>query len=566
MILIDGKKTGTTPATINDLSPGTHVIDISLDGYADWKESIDIIPGKEIPLMVSLKLNMGSLKIMSNPSNAIATIDGKEAGTTPTTQSDLKPGTYNVELLKNGYEDWMESVNIMPGKEVELTATLQCKSGSVNVKSDPSDSKVFIDGKEAGTTPITITDLKPGTYIMEVRKTGYKNWIKEVVVETDKKSSIEALLKKITGSIRVKSTPSKAKIYIDGEDSGTTPTTLSSIPVGPHEIEIKIDGYEDWKKSIIIKEGKEISINSTLQLNIGSISIESHPEKAKIFLDGKEVGKTPKRLTDIIVGTHEVEVLMDGYVTWKKTIKLRAGKENSLTADLKKVADTIEIKADNTMKASEISKPIAHEIPELEFQPERGKEETITPPEKSKTSSINKKTKSSPDELIKLRSTYDKISDLEIESLPFITIRENNNGIYLCHCKINHHYEIKPIGNGDVIIDHTTNLMWYQTGSSEYFSLRKAMKWLKKANKNCYAGFNNWRLPTLVEASSLLTFEAKNGSFIDPAFDNKQWGTWTGDKSDRGHAWIVTFVNGTISQSHIGAPATFVRPVRSLNT
>ena len=71
--------------------------------------------------------------------------------------------------------------------------------------------------------------------------------------------------------------------------------------------------------------------------------------------------------------------------------------------------------------------------------------------------------------------------------------------------------------------------------------------------------------PLLEEASSLLEFEAKNGSFIDPAFDSKQWGTWTGDKSDRGHAWIVTFVNGTISQSHIGAPATFVRPVRSLN-
>ena len=123
---------------------------------------------------------------------------------------------------------------------------------------------------------------------------------------------------------------------------------------------------------------------------------------------------------------------------------------------------------------------------------------------------------------------------------------------------------MKPIGNGDVIIDHTTALMWYQSGSSEYFSLRKANKWLKKANKNRYAGFNDWRLPTLEEASSLLEFETKNDSFIDPVFDNKQWGTWTGDKPDRGLAWIVTFVNGTISQGNVGAPATFVRPVRSL--
>ncbi len=106
--------------------------------------------------------------------------------------------------------------------------------------------------------------------------------------------------------------------------------------------------------------------------------------------------------------------------------------------------------------------------------------------------------------------------------------------------------------------------MWYQSGSSEYFNLRKAIKWIKKTNKSSHAGFKDWRLPTLEEAYSLLEFETKDDNFIDPIFDNKQWGTWTGDKSDRNHAWIVTFVNGTISRVEIGSPATFVRPVRSL--
>ena len=146
-----------------------------------------------------------------------------------------------------------------------------------------------------------------------------------------------------------------------------------------------------------------------------------------------------------------------------------------------------------------------------------------------------------------------------------IKIREKNSSIFLCHSTINHNYEPKPIGDGDVIIDHATGLMWYQSGSSEYFSLRKANKWLKKANKDCYAGFKDWRLPTMEEASSLLEFETKNGRFVDPVFDNKQWGTWTGDKLDRGQAWIVTYVNGTISPVPAGTPATFVRPVRALN-
>jgi len=438
-----------------------------------------------------------------------------------------------------------------------VTASLQEMTGSIDIKSEPSNATILVNDNKIGLTPKTIKNLKPGIHQVEVVMDGFENWSSSVEVTSEKESTVTALLQKATGSISITSTPEKAKIYIDGEEVGTTPATLSSIPIGIHDIGIKTGGYEDWKKSIIIKKENEMSLNAVLQLNVGSISIESYPEKAKINLDGKDVGLAPKRLTDVIVGTHEIEVLLDGYVTWEKTIKVKVEREISLTAVLEKESDTAAIKADNIIKTSEIS--------ESAFKPEKVEEKTITPPQKSKTSSDNKKTQYPSGKLIKLRSTYDKISDSQIESLPFITINEKNKNIFLCHSSINHRYEVKPIGDGDVIIDHTTELMWYQSGSSEYFSLKKANKWLKKINKNNYAGFNNWRLPTLEEASSLLEFETKDGNYIDPVFDNKQWGTWTGDNPDRSHAWIVTFVNGTISQGQVRMPATFIRPVRSLN-
>ncbi|MHC4139226.1 MAG: PEGA domain-containing protein, partial [Planctomycetota bacterium] len=446
-----------------------------------------------------------------------------------------------------------------------VTASLQRITGAISINSDPSHAIILIDGKKAGTTPAKIKDLSPDKHMVDISMEGYAAWKESVNIVPGEEIDLTAVLQMEEGSIDVKSKPSDAMVLLDSKEVGTTPVSLISIPVGPHEIEIKIDGYENWKRSIIIKKGKLTNLNATLQLNIGSISIESYPEKAKIILDGKEVGKAPKRLTDIIVGTHEVEVLLGGYVTWKRTIKVKTAKETSLTADLEKESDAIEIKTDGITKTPESSEPTTHEIRESEFKPEKVEEKTITPPEKRGPPSTRKEAKRLPDKLVKLRSIYDKISDSQIDSLPFITVREKHNSIFLCHSSIIHCYEEKPIGNGDVIIDHTTELMWYQSGSLEYFNLRKVMKWLKKENKDCYAGFNDWRLPTLEEASSLLEFETENGAFIKPVFDNKQWGTWTGDKSDRGHAWIVTFVNGTISLVQAGTPATFVRPVRSLN-
>jgi len=123
---------------------------------------------------------------------------------------------------------------------------------------------------------------------------------------------------------------------------------------------------------------------------------------------------------------------------------------------------------------------------------------------------------------------------------------------------------VKTISGDEIVIDHATALIWHQSGSSAYMDMRKAKKWLRKLNIEGYSGYHDWRLPTLEEAATLLELDTENDNFIDPVFDKKQWGMWTDDRVDKNHAWIVTFVNGTINQSHIGSPATFVRPVRSL--
>jgi hypothetical protein len=166
---------------------------------------------------------------------------------------------------------------------------------------------------------------------------------------------------------------------------------------------------------------------------------------------------------------------------------------------------------------------------------------------------------------------YCKIVTLsEIEELPGIVILEKKfNQGFFGHSTISHNYEENIIENDKVVIDHATGLMWHQSGSSVNVSWKRAKKWVIKLKENGYAGFTDWRLPTLEETVSLLEPSAKNGNqFINPAFDKAQSSVWTCDSNisssslslDR--AWSVNFNYSLVSRMDIMIERKKVRPVR----
>jgi hypothetical protein len=54
-----------------------------------------------------------------------------------------------------------------------------------------------------------------------------------------------------------------AEIYVDGELSGTTPTTLR-IPTGPHKVELKLAGKSVWEQEVHVYPGAEVNLKPTL--------------------------------------------------------------------------------------------------------------------------------------------------------------------------------------------------------------------------------------------------------------------------------------------------------------
>lgn len=108
---------------------------------------------------------------------------------------------------------------------------------------------------------------------------------------------------------------------------------------------------------------------------------------------------------------------------------------------------------------------------------------------------------------------------------------------------LQHNYEmIEPILGQKLVIDHTTGLTWQQSGSSVSMTYAEAEQYVGDLNTQNFGGYNDWRLPTLEEAMSLMEPQKKNRDLhIDPVFDWYQRYLWTADKNSDSKAWVVNF-------------------------
>ncbi len=162
---------------------------------------------------------------------------------------------------------------------------------------------------------------------------------------------------------------------------------------------------------------------------------------------------------------------------------------------------------------------------------------------------------------IKLRSSYKDLSEEQVESMikgkGFSDKNKNKTGVFL------NDFESKTISGEKVVIDKATGLMWHQSGSEDHMNWSDAKEWVRDLNRKAYAGYSDWRLPTLEEGASLLeSGENPEGLYIDSRFSTKQKWIWTGDSFGSGLAWYVDFDNGDVDWVDADDDL-YVRPVRS---
>ncbi len=162
--------------------------------------------------------------------------------------------------------------------------------------------------------------------------------------------------------VTVRSTPSGARVIVDGRDAGTTPLTLDALARGTHVVRIAHQGYVTAQRRVRIgatqtAQSIEVALDATRPARaaaastpapgntsgvpadargatVGSLMVDSRPAGARVFVDGKMVGTTPMLLDAVAAGDHTVRLELDGFSPWTAASRVAGGERTRVSGSL----------------------------------------------------------------------------------------------------------------------------------------------------------------------------------------------------------------------------------------
>jgi PKD repeat protein len=267
----------------------------------------------------------------------------------PTTEETYRP-TKEPTLLPTGEETPLptmmpteeETASPLPGQMApvaDFSASSTSGSGSFTVRfTDTSLNSPtlwyweFGDGSaDASTGAPSHTYADPGSYT--VTMTATNQYGTDSISKTDYITVNGQVMK--NGAIYAQSVPAGAAVYMNGNSYGISPVTIRDLLPGTYSVMASLNGYYSDSQTISISPGQTAGYYPILRSSpnppviTGTISAQSVPSGATIYVNGVNYGSTPFTIVNQIPGTYSMAAAMDGYITDTRLITVNPGQTTS---------------------------------------------------------------------------------------------------------------------------------------------------------------------------------------------------------------------------------------------
>jgi serine/threonine protein kinase len=188
------KFTGTTPTSVSGLPTGTYSLRISREGWPDYSTIIQVERNRLVP--VKWVHAPGRLEVMSSPAGARVLAGERLIGITPL-QAAVSAGDYSLRIELENYQPATVATTVRAGITTSIEpVTLRESPTQLQLSTTPAeaDYEIFAAAPgsvaaynvvpvRSGSTPETLYDLVPGSYVIVLRHGDAKPHVEEVSLE-----------------------------------------------------------------------------------------------------------------------------------------------------------------------------------------------------------------------------------------------------------------------------------------------------------------------------------------------------------------------------------------------
>jgi hypothetical protein len=202
------------------------------------------------------------------------------------------------------------------------------KMGKIQIDTQPPGAKVFLNGKQAGESPLSL-EVPAGRHTLTLASSS-GSVRRTVRVEAGKTVAVDVPI--FSGWVDV-AAPIIFEVFEDGKSIGTTEQNRLLLKPGRHELTFTNRDL-DYTSTHVIEvepgESKTLSIDPK-----GSVNLNATPW-AEVWVDGKKVGETPLANLQLPLGTHEVVFKHPQFGERRMTTTIRANAPVALSIDMSK--------------------------------------------------------------------------------------------------------------------------------------------------------------------------------------------------------------------------------------
>jgi hypothetical protein len=202
------------------------------------------------------------------------------------------------------------------------------KMGKIQIETQPPGAKVFLNGKPAGDSPLTL-EVAAGRHTLTLASAS-GSVRRTVRVEAGKTVSVDVPI--FSGWVEV-AAPIIFEVFEDGKSIGTTEQNRLLLKPGRHELTF-MNRDLDYTSTHVVEvepgEAKVLPIDPK-----GSVNLNATPW-AEVWVDGKKVGETPLANLQLPLGTHEVVFKHPQFGERRMTTTIRANAPVALSIDMSK--------------------------------------------------------------------------------------------------------------------------------------------------------------------------------------------------------------------------------------